>query len=59
MKKIFTSLLIVMIMSVSASIYAQPGFPTDVDDETPGAPITGLLPLGIALGAYLGYRKLK
>lgn len=60
MKKIFTSFAIVTILTLSASLYAQPpGFPTDVDDETPAAPITALLPLGIALGAFLGYKKLK
>ncbi|PZD77013.1 PID-CTERM protein-sorting domain-containing protein [Mesonia sp. K7] len=37
-----------------------PGFPDDVDDSTPsGAPIDGLIALGIAAGAIYGYRKIK
>ena len=46
---------------MSTSIFAQPDFPGFVDDEgsAPAAPITGLLPLGLALGAYFGFRKLK
>jgi hypothetical protein len=60
MKKIFTSLAIITILSVFTTLYAQPpGFPIGVDDETPAAPITALLPLGIAIGAFLGYKKLK
>lgn len=38
---------------------AQISFPDDVDDETPAAPIDGFIGLGIAAGAYYGYRKLK
>jgi hypothetical protein len=38
---------------------AQIGFDDDVDDEVPGAPIDGFIGLGLAAGAYFGYRKLK
>lgn len=38
---------------------AQITFDDDVDDETPAAPIDGLLGLGIAAGAWYGVRKLK
>lgn len=31
----------------------------NVNDENPEAPINGLLELGLLLGAYFGYRKLK
>ncbi|HIB37113.1 hypothetical protein [Mesonia sp.] len=61
MKKLYTTLLLLGFLFISASIYAQPpGFPDDVDDEdAPAAPITGLLSIGIAAGACLGIKKLK
>ena len=61
MKKIITITFLFAFLLVSTSILAQPGFPEFVDDEgsAPAAPITGLLPLGLALGAYFGFRKLK
>lgn len=60
MKKLITTFSLFFLL-LSAPVIAQPpGFDTGVDDEdTPAAPITGLLPLGIALGAYLGFKKLK
>ena len=63
MKKIITLSSLFFLLFLSAPVSAQdlpPIFDTYVDDETPPpAPITGLLPLGIAVGAYLGFKKLK
>ncbi|TQD38910.1 hypothetical protein [Haloflavibacter putidus] len=55
--------LIVCLFMVNTS-YAQglgdlPGFDTGVDDETPAAPINGLIWLGIAVGSYFGVKKLR
>ena len=38
---------------------AQISFDDDVDDQTPAAPIDGFIGLGLAAGAYYGYRKLR
>ena len=61
MKKIFTIILVLAIALISTATFAQPGFPDFVDDETtaPAAPIVGLLPLAIAVGAVIGIKKLK
>lgn len=40
-------------------VQAQITFDDDVDDGTVGAPIDGLLGLGLAAGALYGIRKLK
>lgn len=40
-------------------LQAQITFDDDVDDGTVGAPIDGLLGLGLAAGALYGIRKLK
>jgi len=59
----YISLAIIMIiLLVSTTSYGQGlgdiGFPDDVDDE-PVAPINGLVALGLAVGGYLGIRKVK
>jgi hypothetical protein len=66
MKKInnLTSKLIFAVAVFIYALAAQPAqaqisFDDDVDDETPGAPIDGLIGLGIAAGAWYGIRKLK
>ncbi len=60
MKKKITLFSLFFLLMLSAPVIAQPpGFDDGVDDETPPAPITALLPLGIAVGAYLGFKKLK
>lgn len=46
-------------MAGSVPAHAQIIFDDDVDDETPAAPIDGLLGLGIAAGALYGAKKLK
>ncbi len=38
---------------------SQITFPDDVDDEGPTAPIDGFIAIGVAAGAYLGYKKHK
>ncbi|HZH70686.1 MAG TPA: hypothetical protein VFD80_09565 [Flavobacteriaceae bacterium] len=42
--------------SVEQRNFTAPSFDDNVDDE---APINGLLGLGLLVGAYIGYRKLK
>ena len=62
MKKIITLSSLFFLLLLSAPTFAQdlpPVFDDSVNDETPPAPITGLLPLGLAVGAYLGFKKLK
>jgi len=59
----YISLAIIMIiLLVSTTSYGQGlgdiGFPDDVDDE-PVAPINGLVALGLAVGGYLGIRKVN
>ena len=58
MKKLITTFSLLFLLLSIPAIAQPPGFEEDVDDGTP-APITGLLPLGIAVGAYLGFKKLK
>lgn len=57
-KLTFAVAFIVFALS-SAPAVAQISFDDDVDDETPAAPIDGLLGLGIAAGAWYGVKKLK
>ena len=46
---------------VDGDLYAQIDLPEggDLDDETPMAPINGLIGVAMAIGSYLGYKKLK
>lgn len=49
-----------ILLSISFSAHAQlPGFPDDVDDETPAAPIDGLLGLGLAAGTAMAFKKFR
>jgi hypothetical protein len=41
----------------TTQISAQIIFPDDVDDETPAAPIDGLIGVGLIAGACIGLRK--
>ncbi len=41
-----------------SNFFDQIGFDNDVED-VPESPIQGLLALGMIIGSYLGYRKLK
>ena len=54
--------IIAVILLTSTISYGQGlgdiGFPDDVDDEVT-APINGLIALGLAVGGYLGIRKVK
>ena len=66
MKKIKT-LTTKLVFAVAVCMYAlsaqpvqaQISFDDDVDDETPAAPIDGLIALGIAAGAWYGIKKLR
>lgn len=55
-------LIIVALVLVSTTSYGQGlediGFPDDVNDE-PVAPINGLIALGLAVGGYLGIKKVR
>jgi len=56
------SLIVVTLMSVTSEIFAQlpPGFgDTSVDDTTAPAPISGLVALGVLVGTFIGYKKLR
>lgn len=50
-----------ILLSISFSAHAQfpPGFDDDVDDETPAAPIDGLLGLGLVAGTAIAYNKFR
>lgn len=62
-KKTFSKLVLTVHLFVLAlawqPVQAQVVFDDDVDDEVPGAPIDGLLGLGLAAGVWYGIRKLK
>jgi len=56
------SLVFAVIACTTSEIYAQlpPGFgDTSVDDTTAPAPISGLVALGVIVGAVIGYKKLR
>lgn len=62
LKSLKLNLFIVgLFLGINFSAHAQlpPGFGDDVDDETPAAPIDGLLGLGLVAGTAIAYRKLK
>jgi|AntDeeMinimDraft_5_1070356.scaffolds.fasta_scaffold02945_1 hypothetical protein len=63
-KKWFMTAVITIVLSVMpicASAYQSlpPGFDDNVDDETPAAPISGLVALGLLAGAGYGIKKIK
>ncbi|MBZ9652524.1 hypothetical protein [Psychroflexus montanilacus] len=51
-------ILVIVLISTEASAQGLPPFDDDVGDE-PVAPINGLIALGLAVGGYLGIRKVK
>ncbi len=53
------TLTFVICTLASQPVKSQISFDDDVDDQTPAAPIDGLLGLGIAAGAWYGIKKLK
>ncbi|WP_035334212.1 hypothetical protein [Dokdonia sp. PRO95] len=53
-KYILTTLFFLFI---SAGAQAQIIFANDVNDEAPAAPIDGFIAIGIAAGAYIGFKK--
>jgi len=55
-------LVLVLVIGFTHSIFAQlpPGFgDTTIDDTSSPAPISGLVTLGVIIGAIIGYKKLK
>lgn len=58
-KKIIITFTLGLFVLATAPLPAQISFDDDVDDEVPGAPIDGLIALGIAAGALYGIKKLK
>ncbi len=56
------TLIIILLITFSNTVLAQlpPGFgDTTIDDTSSPAPISGLLTLGVIIGAAIGYKKLK
>lgn len=53
-------IILLLVMFIDGDLFAQITLPNDgtVNDE-PAAPIDGFIGVGIAIGSYLGYRKLK
>jgi len=55
-------LFLALAIGFTNSIFAQlpPGFgDTSVDDTSSPAPISGLVALGVIVGSFIGYKKLK
>jgi len=56
-------LIIVALLLVSTTSYGQGlgdiGFTDDDVDDEPVAPINGLIALGLAVGGYLGIKKVR
>lgn len=50
-------LVVAGVLLISHTASAQITFPDDVNDEGPAAPIDGFIVIGLAAGAYLGFRK--
>ncbi len=64
MKNISFKLIIILIFVITFSntVMAQlpPGFgDTTIDDTSSPAPISGLIALGVVVGAVIGYKKLS
>lgn len=57
-KLIFICSLGLFLFSINP-VNSQVIFDDDVDDQAPGAPIDGLIGLGLAAGAWYGIKKLK
>ncbi|MFD0931477.1 hypothetical protein ACFQ0R_02580 [Psychroflexus salinarum] len=57
-----TLVIIITLLLVTTTSHGQGlgdiGFPEDVDDEI-AAPINGLIALGLAVGGYLGIKKVR
>jgi len=56
------TILLIFVITFSNTVMAQlpPGFgDTTIDDTSSPAPISGLVALGIIIGAAIGYKKLK
>ncbi|WP_121667840.1 hypothetical protein [Mesonia aquimarina] len=55
-KKAIIFLALVICCANFVEAQTLPGFPTDVDDETPTAPIDGFISIAAAVGIYLGLK---
>ncbi len=56
------TVLLIFVITFSNTVMAQlpPGFgDTTIDDTSSPAPISGLVALGVVVGAVIGYKKLK
>ena len=54
-------LLVIVLMLIPNDSIGQlgPGFGDNVDDENQQAPISGLIAVGLMVGAYLGIRQTR
>ncbi|WP_156340219.1 hypothetical protein [Nonlabens sp. YIK11] len=54
------ALVMLVITMIDGDLYAQIDLPDDGNvDDVPMAPINGLIGIAMAVGSYLGYKKLK
>ena len=55
--------VLVILLLISTTSFGQGlgdiGFDDDVDDSGTAAPINGLIALGLAIGGYLGIKKVR
>ena len=53
--------IVMLVMTIiDGNLYAQIGLPDGGDvNDTPAAPINGLIGIAMAVGSYLGYKKLN
>ncbi|MBB4119468.1 hypothetical protein GGR32_001766 [Mesonia hippocampi] len=51
--------VLILFLTMPLAYATPPGFPGDVDDETPTSPIDGFIGVAIAAGAVYGIRKLR
>lgn len=59
--RVFLVVVILLLMTIiDGNLYAQIGPPDGGNvDDTPMAPIDGFIGVAVAVGSYIGYKKLK